>query len=147
MYHTHQWKNKQKTNSNAETIPLFTYSVEHIPSWEASWFTASQEIPCILWNPKVHYHVDMSQPLVHHPESDQFTPCPFTHFLKILFCIILPSIPGSPKWPLSLRFHHQNPAYTSPLPYTWYIPHPSHCSRLYHLTNIWWVNLIKLQVM
>jgi len=25
-------------------------------------------------------------------------------------------MPGSPKWPLSLRFHHQNPEYTSPIP-------------------------------
>ena len=25
------------------------------PSWEANWFAASQEIPRILWNLKVHY--------------------------------------------------------------------------------------------
>ena len=25
-------------------------------------------------------------------------------------------MPGSPKWSLSLRFHHQNPVYASPLP-------------------------------
>jgi hypothetical protein len=24
-------------------------------SWEANWFSASQEIPRILWNPKVYY--------------------------------------------------------------------------------------------
>jgi len=24
-------------------------------SWEANWFAASQEIPRILWNPKVYY--------------------------------------------------------------------------------------------
>jgi len=25
------------------------------PSWEANWYAASQEIPCISRNPKVHY--------------------------------------------------------------------------------------------
>ena len=32
---------------------LFTYSMVQSPSWEANWFAASQEIPRILWNPKV----------------------------------------------------------------------------------------------
>ena len=27
----------------------------HSPSWEANWFAASQEIPRISRNPKVHY--------------------------------------------------------------------------------------------
>jgi hypothetical protein len=34
---------------------LLTYSMEHSPSWEANWFSASQEILRILLNPKVHY--------------------------------------------------------------------------------------------
>jgi len=34
---------------------LLTYSMQHSTSWEANRFAASQEIPCILYDPKVHY--------------------------------------------------------------------------------------------
>ena len=34
---------------------LLTYSVVQSPSWEANGFAASQEIPRIARNPKVHY--------------------------------------------------------------------------------------------
>ena len=33
---------------------LLTYSMEQSPSWEANRFSDSQEIPHILWNPKIH---------------------------------------------------------------------------------------------
>ena len=34
-----------------------THSMEHSPSWEANRFSASQEIPRFLRNPKVHYRI------------------------------------------------------------------------------------------
>jgi len=43
---------------------LLTYSTEQSPSWEANWFAASQEIPRILWNPKVHYCIHKCLPPV-----------------------------------------------------------------------------------
>jgi len=34
------------------------------PSWEANWFAASQEIPRISRNPKVHYRTQKRPPPV-----------------------------------------------------------------------------------
>ena len=31
--------------------------MEQSPSWEVNWFATSQEIPCIVWNLKVHYRI------------------------------------------------------------------------------------------
>jgi hypothetical protein len=41
-------------NKSTPTQLCITYSMVQSPSWEGNWFAASQEIPRILWNPKVH---------------------------------------------------------------------------------------------
>ena len=68
-----------------------------------------------------------------YPELDQsISRCP-SYCLKIHFSIILPSMPRSLKWSLSLRFPHQNPVCASPLRCTCHMPRPSHPSRFHHL--------------
>jgi len=125
---------------------LLTYSMEQSPPWEASRFSASQEIPRILWNSKVHYRSHKCPPLAPIPSQLDPVHTPTSHFLQIHLNIILPSTPGSPKWSLSFRFPHQNPVYTSPLPHTRYMLRPSHSSRFYHPHNIGWGVMISFSL-
>ena len=89
-------------------------------SCEANWFAASQEIPRISRNPKVHYRTHKRPP----PVSILGQPNP-VHIPTSLLQEIHPNIthsstPRSPQWSPSLRFPHQDPIYplSSPIPAT-----------------------------
>ena len=68
---------------------LLTYSMEQSPSWAANWFSASQEIPCISWNPNVHYHIYKFLP--HFPILSQINPVRLPHPTSWRFILILSS--------------------------------------------------------
>jgi hypothetical protein len=109
--------------------------MEQSPSWIANRFVASQVIPRVLLNPKVHYGFHKCPPPVSILSQPNPINTPTSHFLKIHPNIILPSTPGSPQWFLSLKLPHQNPTHASLLPHQRYMPRPSHSSRFYNPHN------------
>ena len=59
----------EQFNKMTDYVYLLIYSMEQSPSWEANRFAVSQEIPHILWNPKVHYHIHTHPPPVPIPSQ------------------------------------------------------------------------------
>lgn len=73
-----------------------------ISCWESNRLSSSQ-IPLVLYNPKVHYRVFKSPPLVptlSHLDSPHLP----TSFFTIRSNIILPYVPKSFKWSLPFRY-------------------------------------------
>ena len=113
--------------------PLLTYSLTHSmvqsPSWEANWFAASQENPCISQNPKDHYRTHKRPPPVSILGQPNTVHIPTSHLLEIRPNIIHPSTPRSPQWSLSVWFPHQDPIHPPLLTHTCHMPSPSHWVR------------------
>jgi hypothetical protein len=80
--------------------------MEQRPSWEANTSSATPEIPCILWTPKVYYRMHKSSPPV--SLLSQIDPVynPLSNLSNIHFNIILPPMLGSSMWSPSLKFPH-----------------------------------------
>jgi len=81
-------------SSGCNNTYLLTYSMVQSPSWEANWFAASQEIPLISRNPKVHHRTHKRPPPV--SILGQLNPVhiPTSHLLEIHLNIIHPSTPS-----------------------------------------------------
>ena len=94
----------------------------HSPPLQANQFAASQEIPRISWNLKVHYRTHKHPPPV--PILGQPNPVhiPTSHLLEIHPNIIHPSTPRSPQWFLSLWFPHQDLIHPRFLTHTRHMP-------------------------
>jgi len=138
---------KQMDNLLFTFTYLLTYSREQRPSWEGNRFSSSQEIPCIIWNRKVHYHIHKCCHLpLSWPRSIQGMPSHPTSWRSIILlsshlCLGLPSglfPPGFSTKTLYLSLLSPIRLHAC----------PSHSSRFDHLNNNGWaVQIIKLHIM
>ena len=146
MFIGQEWILGRFRGQRVGTLYVLIYSMQHSPSREANRFSASQEIPRILRNPKDHYRIYKCPPPV--PILSQINPGHAQSHFPIHLNIILPSMPGSYKCCLSLKFPHQNPVYAFPLPHSCYMSRPFHSSRFDHPNDIGWgVQIITVLIM
>jgi len=117
--------------SISDTFPwnnytLLTNSIQQSHSWEANRSSATQEIPRILRNPKVHYRIHNSPPPV--PMVSQSNPVHGSQYR----CLNILSSPLRPCFPSGL-FPSGLPTKTLYVPLTCHMPRPFHYSWFNHL--------------
>jgi hypothetical protein len=105
---------------NLYTLNLVAHDDLEQSPWETDSFTASQEIPHRLWDPKFHYRV-YNGPI---PEPDKSSK---RSHVVALRCILISFYfrLDLAKWPLSFSSPHHNPVCTCVFPYTCHVHHPS----------------------
>jgi len=82
------------------------YCMEQSPSSEANRFSASQETPRILWNPKVHYRIHKCPPPVPILSQLYLIHASTSHSLKILISSYLRL--GLPSGPFTSGFPNKS---------------------------------------
>jgi hypothetical protein len=133
--------------SYTNQIILLTYSMEQSPSWEANQFVASQEIPRVLCNQKVHYRIRKCPPPVLILSQPNPVHTPTSHTLKVHPNIILHLRLGLPGGLFPSCFPTKS-LYMPLSSHPRYMPRPYHSSRFYHTPNLGWgVQIMKLLIM
>jgi len=90
------------------SMVILTYSMAQSPSWEGNWLAASQEIPHISWNPKVHYrnqsvrHLSLSWA---NPIQSKY---PHSTSWRSILILSTHLRLGLPSGSLSLQFPHED---------------------------------------
>jgi len=121
--------------------------MERSPSWEANNHSSNPKIPCLLWNPKVHYRVHKSTSLdlnlsQMHPVH-KFPPS----YPKIHSNLIFPLMARSSECTFPYKFSNRNIVCISHLSHACYMPRPFH-PLLDRPNDIQWsVRVIKLLIM
>ena len=71
-------------------VKVLTYSIQHSPCSQANRFSASQEIPRILWNPKFHHRIYNCPPPVPILSQINLAHAPTSLFFKVPFKYYFP---------------------------------------------------------
>jgi hypothetical protein len=133
------------TTSTWRKMPLFHIKyMDQSPSAETIVHSASQEIPRLLWNTKVHYRVHKSPSPIHTLSQVNPIHTPKPYFQKIQFNIILRSTTRSSEWYPPFRILNQNFCLHSLFSHARCMPRSSRRPKFDHPNNWWRVHIMEL---